>query len=128
MRVAGEAVGVAQLYRSRAGFRPTDAAAAGAHLFVLERSVSLLGGWRARIVAVPLSELPDDAGGIIEGRELAMLAGPNLGENHEALVAIAAGSGYRLLVLADDNFSPLQRTLLVALAWSPEQEDARLGP
>lgn len=118
---------LAQLYRSRPGFRPTDAAVAGAHLFVLERSVSLLGGWRARIVAVPLSDVPGHPDGVIEGRELATLSGPTLGENHEALVAVAAGAGYELLVLADDNFSPLQRTLLVALTWSPEREDARLG-
>ena len=48
-------------YRAKAGFLPTDAEVAGDQLFVLERRLSLLGGWQARIVAVPLAGLPTAA-------------------------------------------------------------------
>ncbi|MEK0085478.1 esterase-like activity of phytase family protein [Benzoatithermus flavus] len=108
-------------YRAAEGFRPTDADAAGSHLFVLERRVSLLSGWQARIVAVPLATLPHDPAGIVTGQELAVLSGPQLGENYEALAVRKEGDAYRLLVAADDNFNPLQRTLLLELRWRPDR-------
>lgn len=113
-------------YRAAEGFRPTDADAAGDHLFVLERRVSLLGGWQARIVTVSLADLPHDPGGIVTGRELAALSGAQLGENYEALAVRKEGDAYRLLVVADDNFNPLQRTLLLELRWRPERDEAEL--
>lgn len=118
---------VALVYRSAPGFRPTDAAATGDHLFVLERGVSLVGGWRARIAAVPLDRLPDAPGATFAGGELAVLDGPRLGENHEALAVEARGDGYRLLVLSDDNFLAFQRTLLLVLTWSPADGAAAPG-
>jgi hypothetical protein len=105
-------------YRAAPGFRPTDAAVSGPYLFVLERRVSLLGGWQSRLVALPRERL--DSEDSLAGRELAILSGPRIGENHEALAVLRdGGAGYRFLIVADDNFSPLQRTLLVALDWQP---------
>jgi hypothetical protein len=104
-------------YRSSPGFRPTDLAVAGAWLFVLERRVSLLGGWQARIVAVELDRLPVQEGGLIEGHELARLSGSSLSENYEALAVLPEPWGLRLLIVSDDNFSPFQETLLLMLAW-----------
>jgi hypothetical protein len=118
VRMSGESAQPLR-YRAADGFRPTDADVAGAHLFVLERRVSLFGGWQARITATPLAALPREPGGIVAGQELARLAGPELGENYEALAVRQDAGAYRFLVVADDNFSPLQRTLLLELSWSP---------
>jgi hypothetical protein len=107
-------------YQAAAGFKPTDADVAGDQLFVLERRLSLLGGWQARIVAVPLASLPDRPDSPIVGRELATLSGRLIGENHEGLAASLGEDGaYRLLVIADDNLNALQQTLLLALRWRP---------
>ena len=116
----GEDGPVALRYRAAAGFSPTDADAASEHLFVLERRVSLFGGWQARVVAERLVELPDREGGVIEGEELALISGPELGENYEALAVRAiTDGGYRLVVVSDDNLSALQRTQLLELSWAP---------
>jgi len=118
VRMGGGRDARTRYYRSAPGFRPTDAAASGPYLFVLERSVSILGGWRSRLVALARDRL-DDAEATLAERELAVLSGPRIGENHEALAVVRDGAGYRILLIADDNFSPLQRTLLVALEWLP---------
>ena len=87
---------------------------------MLERRLSLLGGWQARIVAVPLAELPSDAEAVFAGHELATISGSVLGENYEALTAWRDAAGaYRLLLVSDDNFSGLQRTQLLELRWRP---------
>jgi hypothetical protein len=120
----GEEEGVPLRYRAAPGFRPVDLAAAGPWLFVVERQVSLLGGWQARIVVLPVARLPRAREGLIEGRELARIAGPDLGENYEALaVTPRPEGGFLLLLVADDNFSALQRTQLLALTWRPEAGD-----
>jgi hypothetical protein len=107
-------------YRGGPRFAPTDAAAAGDWLFVLERRLSLLGGWQARIVTLPLAELPGDADALIAGHELGTVAGPELGENYEAIDAwVDPAGGYRLILVSDDNFSGLQRTQLLELRWQP---------
>ncbi|HEX6011336.1 MAG TPA: esterase-like activity of phytase family protein [Geminicoccaceae bacterium] len=116
----GEDGPVALRYRAAEGFSPTDADAAGEHLFVLERRVSLFGGWQARVVAECLADLPDREGGVIEGEELALISGPELGENYEALAVRAVTDGsYRLVIVSDDNLNALQRTQLLELRWVP---------
>jgi hypothetical protein len=116
----GEGGAVALRYRAAEGFSPTDADAAGEHLFVLERRVSLFGGWQARLVAVRVADLPDRAGAVIEGEELALISGPELGENYEAIsVRAVTDGGYRLVVVSDDNLNALQRTQLLELSWAP---------
>lgn len=106
-------------YRAAEGFRPTEADAAGDYVFVLERRVSLFGGWQARVVAVPLAALPQAPGGVIAGEGLATISGLQLGENYEALAVRRDGDAYRLLVASDDNFNALQRTLVLELSWRP---------
>ena len=55
-----------------------------------------------------------------QGRELATISG-GVGENYEALAVRPAtdGDGFELILVWDDNFSPLQRTLLLELRWRP---------
>ncbi|NYZ10984.1 esterase-like activity of phytase family protein [Azospirillum sp. RWY-5-1] len=107
-------------YRSRDGFRPTGAAALpNGDALVLERDVSLLGGWAARIVRVPAASLV--AGAEVEGEELARLQRPLLTDNFEGIAVAAGRNGETLIYLvSDDNFSFLQQTLFVLLALKPD--------
>lgn len=107
-------------YRARDGFRPTGAAALpNGDALVLERDVSLLGGWAARIVRVPAVSLV--AGAVVEGEELARLQRPLLSDNFEGVATAAGRHGETLIYLvSDDNFSFLQQTLFVLLALKPE--------
>ena len=107
-------------YRAGDGFQVTDADVAADWLIVLERRLSLIGGWHSRIVAVALGELQSEGPGPIAGRELAVIAGPILGENYEGLAARTESDGsIRMLIVADNNFSSFQRTQLLALRWQP---------
>lgn len=106
-------------YRSAPGFLPTDADIAGDRLFVLERRLSLLGGWQARIVTLPLSDLPEASGGSVDGEALATIGGSVLGENYEALAVRHVADSYVLLILSDDNFNGIQQTQMLELRWRP---------
>ena len=107
-------------YRARDGFQVTDADVADTWLLVLERRLSLLGGWHGRIVAVPLDDLRSRESGPIEGRELATIAGPILGENYEGLAASRNADGsIGIAIVADSNFNGFQRSQLVELRWRP---------
>ncbi len=107
-------------YRAADGFQVTDADAAGDWLLVLERSLSLFGGWRSRIVAVPLADLDPARGEPVAGRELATVSGAELGENYEGLAARTDPDGsVAIILVSDDNFTGIQRTQLLELRWRP---------
>lgn len=94
-----------------AGFRPTAAATLpDGRVLVLERRI-LPPAARLRLFAA--SGLV--AGARLEGEEIARLDGALTVDNMEALDACrGADGGVRLVVGSDDNFSPFQRTLLLA--------------
>lgn len=103
-------------YRAPAGFVPTGADRIGDLLIVLERRLSLLGGLEARVVALDVATLRQ--GAVVEGRELARLGVDSIAENFEGIAAAPAGEGRTsIYILADDNFNPLQRTVLLQLFW-----------
>lgn len=99
-------------YRSAPRFRPTGAAPlpdGGA--LVLERRVSLIGGWSTRIVRLPRAALHDGAD--VTGEEVARLEHPLLNDNFEGIATRPApGGGTLVYIVSDDNFSPLQRSYL----------------
>lgn len=99
-------------YRSAPRFRPTGAAPlpdGGA--LVLERRVSLIGGWSTRIVRLPPTALR--AGADATGQEVARLEHPLLNDNFEGIATRPApGGGTLVYIVSDDNFSPFQRTYL----------------
>ena len=101
-------------YRPEAGFRPTGATTlSNGDVVVLERRLTLLMGAAARLVLVPGAGIGD--GAVLEGVELARLVPPLAVDNFEAVAAVPDPEGGTLLfVLSDDNFSVLQRTLLLA--------------
>ena len=79
---------------------------------VLERAFDFVRGVRVRVMQFPGSALKADA--IIDGEELARLASPYAVDNLEGLAATTGERGETLLwMIADDNFNPLQRNLLL---------------
>jgi hypothetical protein len=99
-------------YRPPAGYRPTDAALLpNGRIAILNRRFSLLGGFTAKLVAARLGDAS-----ILEGEELAAFSPPMVTDNYEAL-AVTQENGRTILWMAsDDNFNPLQRTLLLKFA------------
>lgn len=96
-------------------FRPTGAAVLpDGGVLVVERRFSLWGGLGARLVHIA----PDDLrpGFVIRPREIFRLGAPLLVDNFEA-VAVRRRADGRLLatLVSDDNFNPLQSTLLMVM-------------
>jgi hypothetical protein len=81
-------------------------------LLILERQLSFLSGFSVRIRRIPLATIMP--GAIVDGPVI-FEAGMNCQiDNLEALSVLRTRSGEVLLTLmSDDNFSPLQRTILL---------------
>ncbi|MGI9509809.1 MAG: esterase-like activity of phytase family protein [Geminicoccaceae bacterium] len=107
------------VYLPKAGFSPTGADRLEKTVFVVERRFSLIGGFQTRIVALSTEAIRP--GARVKGTELAAFRYNDIGENFEAIAARRAPDGRILLyLLADDNFSFFQETLLVQLSLSTE--------
>ncbi|MEZ5934416.1 MAG: esterase-like activity of phytase family protein [Alphaproteobacteria bacterium] len=107
------------IYIQGPGFAPTGADRLDDRIYVVERAFSLLGGFRSRIVAFPAAAVASKAR--IEPDELAAFRWGQFGENFEGIAARRAPDGRVLLYLiADDNFSFLQNTLLLQLSLPAE--------
>ncbi len=103
-------------YIRKPGFRATAAGLLPAgDLLVIEQRYSAASGSVARFVRVPRNAIAPRRR--VEGRLLAELAPPLTTENFEG-VAIRRGTGAEALiyVMSDDNYNPLQRTLLMMFA------------
>ncbi|MEQ8402476.1 MAG: esterase-like activity of phytase family protein [Roseitalea porphyridii] len=94
-------------------FVPTAAALLPAgDVILLERRFTLLGGFGARLSRIPLTAIRP--GAVLDSKEIAELRAPLTLDNFEGLaVHEAEGGTTRLTLVSDDNFSPLQRTLIV---------------
>ncbi|MCR6632075.1 MAG: esterase-like activity of phytase family protein [Magnetospirillum sp.] len=102
-------------YRRTGLFRPTSAAVLpNGDVLVLERSFTLVGGVASRLVRLKAADLRP--GAVLEGTELFALRPPLLVDNYEGLTVQKRRDG-RLVayILSDDNFNPLQATLLMAI-------------
>lgn len=107
-------------YAAADGYRPTGADRIGNDVFVIERRFSLLGGFQSRVVVLDVERIAAP-GATLAGRELGRLGPASFSENFEGLAAAQSADGAVLLYLvSDDNFNPLQRTLLLQLRWRPE--------
>ena len=95
-------------------FKPTAMARLGdGRILVLERGFTVVGGVKCRLLLI---EGDATAGGWLAGREIARLQPPLQVDNLEGL-AVREGDGETLVyLLSDDNFNPLQRTLLLMFA------------
>jgi hypothetical protein len=102
-------------FRPAVGFRITDAAQLpDGRLLLLQRDISLLGGIVAKLTVVDLAAL--DSEGPVEGREIAHLEPPLTVDNMEALSIAREGEQTIVWLASDDNYFPLQRTLLMKFA------------
>lgn len=98
-------------------FKPTDAAGDGRRggILLLSRSFSQLQGVGARLDSVQLDNI-----GAASSTHIATLRPPLTVDNMEGLaVRVVAGRTF-LYIVSDDNFSPLQRTLLMKFELMPE--------
>jgi len=93
------------------GYVPTGAATlVNGDVLVLERRFDLLG-FRSRIKLLDQAEIVAD--GVISGTQIARLARPLVADNFEAIATVDTPTGTLVYVLSDNNFSVLQRTLLL---------------
>lgn len=100
------------LYLAPPEFRVTDAAQLpDGRLIVLHRDFTLGRGVRAALTIVDPAAIK--AGAVLEGRTIARFAAPLTFDNMEGLSAESAGGKTILWLASDDNFSPLQRSLLM---------------
>jgi hypothetical protein len=102
-------------YRAPTGYRLTDAALLpDGRLLLLNRRFSLLEGFSAKLV---MARPPrPGAPAIIAGQTIADFASPVTVDNMEALSVTREQGRTIVWIASDDNFSPLQRTLLLKFA------------
>jgi hypothetical protein len=103
-------------YRPPDGYRATDATQLpDGRLLVLNRRFRLLEGVSAKLIVVNLgSPAP---GAVLQGSEIADLHRPVTVDNMEGLSVTEEGGRTIVWLTSDDNYSPLQRTLLLKFAW-----------
>lgn len=101
-------------YRPEGRFHPTDLVQLpSGDVLALERSYTPPAAIAARLRRIPLAAITP--GATLAGREIARLASPLTVDNMEGVAAIRTAEGRtRLFLLSDDNFNPLQRTLLLS--------------
>jgi hypothetical protein len=98
-------------YEGGQGFLPTDAAALpGGDLLVVERHFVPLLGVSIRLKRISKAALDQP---VIEGDVIAVLTPPVPIDNVEGLAVFERAGTTHLLLLTDDNFSPIQRVLLM---------------
>lgn len=101
----------AREYRTAQGMVPVDAAALpGGGLLVLERDFSLLGGFRGRVAF-----LADPAAPVLAGPTWLEMPPDLPAENWEGIAAARTREGALVVIVADDNQSPFQRSLVAVL-------------
>src|SRR5262249_26889348 len=100
-------------------FQPTDLTVLPTgDVLLLERSLPLFSGFEARLSVIEAATIA--AGARLSGQELAIIKSPLPVDNFEGVAARAAPDGSVLIyVLSDDNFSALERTLLLQFRWRP---------
>ena len=100
-------------YLTERDFKPTDAAVLpNGNVLVLSRYFKLLGGFKARLERIPAGAVGGNA--VLKGELLARIAPPLTVDNYEGLAVARDADGATLVyVLSDDNFTFLQRTLLL---------------
>ncbi|MEX0341272.1 MAG: esterase-like activity of phytase family protein [Erythrobacter sp.] len=108
-----------------AGYRPVDAAAAGAgRALVLLRRLdwSIPPGFETAIAELDVDLR--DADGVVTARMLAEFGSAIPRDNYEGLAITDDADGQHVWLISDDNFMSYQRTLLLKFRWQ-QREKAR---
>ncbi len=99
-------------YRPPSGYRPVEAAQLpDGRILVLNRRFTLPDDFRTTLVVIDAAAL--QRGKPVEGQVIARLAPPAIADNFEALAITQDARGPVIWIASDDNFSFLQRTLLL---------------
>ena len=108
-------------YRPPPGYDATDAAQLpDGRVLVLNRHFSLLDGLSAALTLVDPRDIAPER--IVDGRIVAILAAPLTVDNMEALSVERSKAGKVVIwIMSDDNFNPLQQTLLMKFTLDPAQ-------
>jgi hypothetical protein len=107
---------VRMTYAKPRGYRTTDAALLpDGRALLLNRRFAFLEGVTAKLSLVDLSGMK--AGAVLRGVELADFHRPVNVDNMEALSVTREAGRTILWIASDDNYSPLQRTLLMKFAF-----------
>jgi hypothetical protein len=102
-------------YRAPEGYRPTDAAMLpDGRLLVLNRRVSFPNGFSAKLTVFDPADISKDVA--VKPITIATLASPLLVDNMEALAVTEEAGQTVIWMLSDNNFTALQRTLLMKFA------------
>lgn len=102
-------------YRPPTGYSVTDAAQlSDGRIIILHRRFVLTEGIAAIVSIVPVDAFRK--GRIVSGRIVARLASPLTVDNMEAIAVSTEGGRQRIWIASDDNFYPIQRTLLMKFA------------
>lgn len=104
------------IWRVPTGHSPTDAVISGDELVVLHRRFSPSAGVSAVVTAVPLASLGTEPPNPVE---LLRLAPPRTVDNMEGMALEQRGGRTFLWLVSDDNFNPVQRTLLMRFELLP---------
>jgi hypothetical protein len=102
-------------YRAPDDYRITDAVQLpDGRILFLNRRVALFEGFSAKL---SVGELPIlDEGALLSGKEIATFMSPTTTDNMEALSVTREKGRTIVWIASDDNFGPLQRTLLLKFA------------
>jgi hypothetical protein len=99
-------------YVPSADFRPSDCAALpNGDVIVLERRLSTFLSFSARLKRLSAESIRPSA--LLIGEELLRLDPPLRLDNFEGIAVQQDGAGTLIYLISDDNFHPLQRTLLL---------------
>lgn len=111
-----------------ADFKPTDAhALPDGGILLLSRRYSPLQGVAARLDLLEFQASPSGPGRL-KRTPLTMLKAPLTVDNMEALAIRVSGERTFLYLMSDDNFSPVQRTLLMKFELMPAKRAAQARP
>jgi hypothetical protein len=110
-------------YLPPAGHRPTDAVfLPDGRMLVINRDFSLPFTFSAMLTLVPTFEPATDA--TVTGKVVARLTDPVIADNFEGIAIENHSGGTTIWIVSDDNFFPLQRSLLVRFELSGETPPA----
>jgi hypothetical protein len=108
-------------YEQQPGWKPTDfTLLPDGDVLATERHFTRMGGFTSQLRRIPRALIAP--GALLQGKVIAEFAAPILTDNFEGLANFRGGDGHiYLLVVSDNNFTPLQRTVL--LQFRLEAED-----
>ncbi len=100
-------------YEQQPGWKPTDfTVLPDGDLLVTERHFTRLGGFTAQVRRIPGASIA--AGALLKGKVIAEFAAPVLTDNFEGLASFRGADGrIYVLIVSDNNFTVLQRTVLL---------------